>query len=151
MYFKDLSRYSYSPPIKGVDHALNIGWLDKRYEFPTGPTPKEVLDFLLESCMNPVNITRGLHPCFFCAKDAFPISIEYQAKAITVGHAEILIRGNDEQVYFSPNMIVHYIKEHSYKPPECYIKAVLESVNRKEQLEKNGRKSLLQKFRSYFC
>lgn len=41
-----------------------------------------------------------------------------------MGSADIWVPGVDA-VYNAPNLIVHYIRHHRYRPPECFCAAVL--------------------------
>jgi hypothetical protein len=54
---------------------------------------------------------RGFHICEFCKKDC--------------GNGEIGIIHPDGRIFMAPVGIVHYLVEHSYKPPDDFIDAVL--------------------------
>ena len=43
---------------------------------------------------------------------------------ITLGNGEIQIAGEGNTVYVAPTMIVHYIMDHHYVPPEAFIEAL---------------------------
>lgn len=42
-----------------------------------------------------------------------------------VGGAEIRVTGADGTVYATPDMIIHYVERHQYKPPDQFIAAVM--------------------------
>ena len=108
-YFDDLSICTYSDP-EGTD--LAVGWLSKDNPFPTGKTSyifRLNLAWIVEHRL--INQTKGFHTCDMCGESK--------------GSSEIRITGKDGKIYASPSMIVHYVDDHFYKPPQEFIDAVL--------------------------
>ena len=73
------------------------------------------------------NITRGYHQCEFCDEKS-PISFSAPSTpngSVILGHGEIHVRGDDGTFYFAPALIIHYIANHHYWPPEVFQMAVL--------------------------
>lgn len=105
-YFVDLS------PYPGINEGINvaIGWLSLKHDFQKGQVSKEVIVRLQAFCKEPAYVTFGYHKCEFCNN--------------VIGSGEIVVVGKDK-LYFSPTLIVHYIQEHNYLPPEEFIEAVL--------------------------
>lgn len=127
-YYKDLTPYEY---FRNFD-ALNIGWLSKEREFEKGDVPDSFIEELEKKQTE--RLCRGSHGCEFCEepKDTninSPAWLEFRGR--TLGNGEIIIKGKDGKTYSSPVLIVHYIKEHNYKPPKEYINAVIEQLNNK--------------------
>lgn len=115
MYYPDLSPYAYSSQIAD---ALNVGWLDPAHAFPQGPTPDGFAARLADFCAaaHRVNRTQRVHHCALCAP---PAAIG------DLGSAEIRVAG-EHQVFAAPDLIGHYVTAHGYRPPEAFVRAVLE-------------------------
>jgi hypothetical protein len=88
------------------------------------------VDRLVELCGNPVNLTRGFHHCNLCplpAEGQFPepVTVATPDGEVMVGHGEIRVTGEDGVTYASPDLIVHYVTVHRYRPPQKFVDAVL--------------------------
>ena len=104
MYFKDLEK------IKEHTRTLvKIGWLDIDQPFNRGILPDGFIDKLksVRTCKH----QKGSHVCPFCENSKSSSSIR--------------IRIGDYDYYDSPQMIIHYVEEHSYLPPQEYIDEVM--------------------------
>lgn len=115
--YLDMSEYSYK---KGPNErpSKNIGWLGRDVPFPTGRVHRDIISRLeILSCIR-FNQTRGFCKCPLCGADMVANSF-----GALLGSAEIKVFFQST-LYSSPNLIVHFIKEHSYLPPEEYIDAV---------------------------
>ncbi len=125
-YFPDGSPYSYWP---GQSQAVNVGWLDSEHEFPIDEVSDEFVAALARLCRRSVETTRGYHRCEFClsvADGATGLAIARDADGeFLVGHAEIRARHPTGTIFAAPNLIIHYVKEHGYRPPDAFIDAVL--------------------------
>lgn len=109
---------------------IAIGWLDAGIAYDRGEVPAEFIDRLRARCRNGVNRTRGLHRCTLCARTAEPglppaTTVRSKAGAFVVGGAEIRVEGPSGTRYASPDMIIHFVEEHGYRPPQDYIDGVL--------------------------
>jgi hypothetical protein len=116
MYYPDLSTYEY-PHGRRIPGVRNVGWLDTTHDFPRGQVSQEVLARLRWlSSERRVAQTRGYHYCPFCPSS--PIDPEH-------GSAEIWVPDNRADGFFAaPELLVHYVAEHSYAPPGVFIEAV---------------------------
>ncbi|GAB4585034.1 DUF7919 family protein [Nocardia sp. IFM 10818] len=127
-YFEDSSPYSFIDEFK--DGAISIGWLDEAEVYARGETPGEFSERLVELCRNSVNRTRGWHTCNLCPRPAGPMPAPTVTKSsngdFPVGFGEIRVEGTDGVKYATPDMIAHYVCEHSYRPPMEFIEAVLQ-------------------------
>lgn len=134
--FHDLTPYTYLaehslPP--GSGPMLNVGWLGTELEFRRGETDPEIVEILASLVGEAKHLTRGYHRCEFC--DAPPsggrarLGLHQQVPtrdgSVVLGSAEIHVTGEDGTVYSAPNMIIHYIIEHGYRPPDEFQQAVL--------------------------
>jgi hypothetical protein len=121
-YFPDLSPYTYRPNPETGENAVNVGWLDAGHEYPKGDVHDAVQQKILVLCRTPVNRTRGFHPCPICNKVQWPLTVN--GEDLYLGSAEIWVRGRNGQWYAAPDIICHYIRDHRYRPPEEFVRAV---------------------------
>ena len=110
MYYKDLSKYDYGST--KYPNALNVGWLDKEYIFPTGKFPEKPILLLVLNNIKPSNLYRGCHGCQFCNESG------------NGGNGEYIVQFKG-RTYAAPTLIKHYITAHNYLPPQEFIIAVL--------------------------
>lgn len=124
MYYKDLTSYEYYLPFK-LSNVLNVGWLDKNFDFAKGHTSSEFLgkfNKILEEegiFKGRVNQIRGVHPCNFCGAHKFHSPF--------IGSCELWIPSKGMGIYFAaPSLVIHYIQQHSYCPPKIFVESVLQ-------------------------
>lgn len=127
-HFQDGTDYSYMPEF--VDGSVNVGWLDGAEPFPTGEVPPEFADRLAELCGKAVNLTRGFHHCNLCplpeeGQFPKPVTVPTPAGEAMLGHGEIRVSGTDGVTYAAPDLVIHYVTAHQYRPPQKFIDAVL--------------------------
>jgi hypothetical protein len=126
MYFEDLTFYSYykKEPFRNV---LNVGWLDAAHKYavkePNTDFIKKLANLVAneDGCNAHVNKIRGLHPCNICGKDVVTETVFGQP--ILLGASEIWVPF-ESGWYASPSMVLHYVFEHHYGPPDQFIDAV---------------------------
>ena len=106
MYFKDLEIVNDHFDIK----LIKIGWLDENHVFNIGTCPLKFLKKLKK--IEPRLKSFGWHNCPFCDKNK--------------GSNRIILQVEDTHKYYDvPDMIVHYIEEHNYLPPQEFIDFIL--------------------------
>lgn len=136
-YFEDLTPYTYlsdQPPM------LNVGWLSRSHEFPTGDTPREVLESLyVLADQQENNILRGVHDCEFCIQES-PIRLPAPVPCgfVDLGMGELHASGPEGETYAAPSLVVHYIIEHGYRPPDAFMQAVLQTARMLEETDLRG-------------
>lgn len=108
-YYKDLTPYNYH---HHSTKELNVGWLELGQDFDTGDVPEGFLENLKLYENNRVFQTRGWHSCQFCEDKKS-------------GSYEIRVISNSGVYYACPVLIIHYIEEHKYLPPQEFIEAVM--------------------------
>jgi hypothetical protein len=125
-YYADLSSYEFWPMEREM---LNVGWLDRDHSFSIGGVAQSVIDALLVLADDQQQLTRGSHSCQFCDAES-PIEVVAPVPEGTVwlGMGEIHVESAVGQWYAAPSMVVHYITEHRYQPPEDFQDAVLRHV-----------------------
>jgi len=138
-YIPDLTPCRYFP-LDPQGKLIAVGWLDRRYPYPRGTVPQEVIQGLWRGWWEPFR-AMGYHQCEFC---------EWEDPRIRIGchvsQRNLFIPG-DQRVYVAPELILHYIEDHCYCPPRRFQEAVLacpDSYSQEyfERLERNGPKSL---------
>ena len=136
-YFPDLAPYAYgSGSHPGVVH---VGWLDGEHDFSRGSVQRCLVDKIKALTANPVELYRGTHICELCVqpdgleKILLPNRVVLDPSCSWVrwaeqrwGNGEIRVPG-DGVVFAATVLIVHYIEEHGYLPPDPFLKAVAES------------------------
>lgn len=124
MYFDDMSMYEYESKIP-LNSVLNVGWLDRGHAYAVGDLDERILVFLRKHysqiCANQM---RGYHYCNLCADDSVHPTICVDGKRCPLGSAELWIPSG-EGFLSAPDLVIHYIESHSYRPPDSFVAAVL--------------------------
>ena len=111
-YFPDSGPCDY---FDGRPGLVAVGWLEAGFEFPVGDVSAaslEKLEVLLHTSWQETWTSfLGWHECSLCN----------QAR----GSKNLFITGIS-CVYVAPELILHYIKAHGYKPPGDFLQAVEE-------------------------
>ena len=127
MFFTDLSSYSDSEDLrfkKAFESWVRIGWLDSKHNFSKGDVDQEIIDKLKQ--LEPYVRTKGWHSCEFCKTE----EDRWAARSST----EFKITGKNGITYAFPQMLLHYITKHNYKPPQEFLDAVMETeIEEKER------------------
>lgn len=124
----DLTPYSHWLP-RPMPNVAAVGWLGDD-AFPTGPVNGKITRRLIDLYCEPptssfdlkVNRIRGFHPCEICNET--PTVTSSSGRTARLGMAELWIPNSFGGWYACPSMIIHYIQDHSYKPPSVFIEAV---------------------------
>lgn len=122
-YFSDLTNYSYLH----YENSKNIGWLGSTEDYRRGKVSKEFMNKLLEYLPEGLMQIRGYGGCDLCMVPKQECLVAtHNGKSIKLGFAEIRVLSEDGvAAYASPDLIYHYIIKHEYRPPEEFIRAVL--------------------------
>lgn len=108
MWIEDLS------PFAGSDRLVAVGWLERGRQYAVGEVPPAVYKKLAVLLVEPWQpaVTAGVHRCEICLYDP--------EKA---GTKNLFVPG-DQRVYVAPELILHYMNAHRYRPPEEFCAAV---------------------------
>jgi hypothetical protein len=101
-----------------------VGWLE-RPGFTTGTVPKGCIGPLVDALRGGIfsDGYRGYHTCTLCGK-SWP-EITWKRRRIGLqGHGHYLVQ-RDQIVYMAPALLLHYILDHGYRPPDEFLDAVL--------------------------
>lgn len=107
-----------------------VGWLRRGQNFEAGPVPDNFPDALLAFCLDRHTVCArpGSLPCLLCGQRPAPITLDGEGARSGVAHfgvAEIRVLGRDD-IYAAPTLIHHYVTVHQYRPPDVFIRAVLQ-------------------------
>ncbi|MFY0564701.1 hypothetical protein ACN28E_12670 [Archangium lansingense] len=111
MYYQDLGEEC----MVGVGPWVRaVGWLDIAYPYTQGSVEPAFLEALQQHLKRPWTpvASAGPHFCQFCPEKP------------RGGAANVWIP-TERHVFIAPELIVHYITDHGYRPPEAFIEAVL--------------------------
>ncbi|MEP6904075.1 MAG: hypothetical protein ABJA66_20315 [Actinomycetota bacterium] len=147
MWFEDLTIHSFGG--RAIPRIAS-GWLENEIPFTRGETSQEVYEKLCKLNKNPWldYLACGYHECEFCDRvpSSYPLPETYGGHNLTVPH--------EGKLYHYPEMITHYIKKHSYLPPEELCEAVLacppmDSMKYYNKMLENGGKILMKCFEEF--
>ena len=144
-YFPDMAVYDYLPDTvpEGVDIRA-VGWLEPGHDFPVA---SEGLDADSEFWRNLVTlaadhataVTRSVHACRF--RHLFEADFQYRAvygtRVLYLGNAEIRVVAADGRWLTAPTLVLHYIRDHGYRPPEEFVEAVA-ALGQRQGLPEDG-------------
>lgn len=140
-WYKDLENCDYFPlGPEAANSLLAVGWLERGHDFTSGNIDKEIYDRLCELFQDPFQpfFSPGVHHCDLC---------QFSEK---FGGVHNLFVPNGETIFVCPELILHYIDAHWYKPPASFCEAVMacppiRSMDYKKLLLKSGGRVLLSK------
>jgi hypothetical protein len=137
-YFPDLAPYAYGN--RAHPGVVHVGWLDDIHPFTKGPVDPLLVEKMKMLAATPVELSRGKHLCEVCVE---PPDVVKTSKSLVPGGVKVLdlnctwykwaaprmsngeIRVSSAGITFAaPILIVHYIEEHGYLPPACFLEAV---------------------------
>ncbi|MBN2313832.1 MAG: hypothetical protein JXM79_07870 [Sedimentisphaerales bacterium] len=135
--YADLTKCSYFS--FECEALLAVGWLSANSQYETGDSDPAFFARLLELARSPwePGVCMGYHECELC---------QFQP---AMGKSNIFVPYQGS-IYVAPELIVHYIAAHRYKPPQVFVDAVMtcpemNSMDYKKALLANGGRSLVSK------
>ena len=124
-YFADLAPFTYLGPCSA--DALAVGWLEADHDYVRGDVPPDVvvaLERLFQHAWEPVT-AKGWHDCSLCGRQPGdgPITREIAGRRALVGAKNLLVPAGSV-MYAAPSLVIHYIEDHGYKPPDEFVAAL---------------------------
>ncbi len=144
MYIADFEEYRFGIPFP-LPNVRAIGWLDADHDYQKGASVGvfvERLWQLIETRNSQfdlhANVVRGIHPCNFCGEDI--CRMRSDGKRTMLGMSELWVPFQ-HRWFAAPTLIVHYVEQHEYQPPQDFVSAVLDvdkhsQINAQEAFEK---------------
>ena len=145
MHYPDLKSYHMYDDI--YPNMLNIGWLDKSYDFPKGKVSRILVEKLryLTLLAKEQDMFRYTHPsgivihsglvrgpifkCPYCEEKIGLFEGSDQSdnpKGVQLGINTMEIPDvNGDIIYIFPTLLYHYITEHYYQPPQQFLEALV--------------------------
>ena len=101
-----------------------VGWLE-RPGFPTGSVSRDCVDALVALQGGVFHDGyRGIHSCTLCGK-TLPEVRWRGRKVVLKGHGHYLVQLG-QIVYMAPSLLLHYMLDHEYRPPDEFVQAVVQ-------------------------
>lgn len=114
MYFPDMGEQCQVGQGRDV---RAVGWLDIAHPYTQGavePAFVEALQRHVQTAWAPI-ASAGPHFCQFCP----------ETRGGRVGAAGNVWIPSERALFIAPELVVHYITAHGYRPPDAFIEAVL--------------------------
>ena len=113
MWFEDLSHDTY---IGTCRYLKSLGWLGGGHDYVMGDVACEDVELLKTHLSEPWGCfaAAGMHECELC---------EEQGRK-HCDSRNLFVPGDDGIVFLVPGMIVHYIEEHRYYPPDSFVEVL---------------------------
>lgn len=116
-FFPDLGTESM---VAAGDHVRSIGWLHPEFPYTKGQVTNDFLarlkQFVEQSSDSAdalfFGALGGFHTCEFCGGSHGIANFGVPCDGI---------------LFVAPEMVVHYIEEHQYRPPDVFVNAVMHS------------------------
>jgi hypothetical protein len=127
------------------DRLLAVGWLERKYPYNRGTADLRVIDRFAEFLVNqglhfPLAFL-GSHSCSLCPSDDVRweqraddrwkyvaggalLRIEFKGKRTPLGITNLFVPGKSV-VYVAPSLMLHYMADHGYVPPQAFCDALL--------------------------
>jgi hypothetical protein len=102
------------------DHVRAIGWLHPDHAYTKGEVPAEFLTRLKEFAARSGHSATAL---YFGASGGFH-TCEFCGRAHGIGNFGV---PSGDLLFVAPEMVVHYIEQHGYRPPAEFVAAVIRS------------------------
>jgi|GEM_PF-1211002 len=128
MWMADLAPYTYSDPLPDIGRRA-VGWLDGSQPFETGPVGSDAVheqfvEVLRWAAINrSITTFRGFHNCNLadCDYGTEANPREYEL----LGAQRIEVHDGRSTWFVAPNLILHYVVDHDYQPPDAFVRATL--------------------------
>jgi hypothetical protein len=130
-HYADLSPYEYvKESVPAAVTAVNVGWLEPGEEYPQGDVPDGFVEALATIVRDSRQMKmRGWHGCglpHVGYTADYPIRVDVGGQKVALGGAEVRVVARSGEWMIAPDLILHYVSDHSYKPPADFIDAVLD-------------------------
>ena len=129
-YFRDMAERCQFSLHGGLIRA--IGWLSKYVRYDKTPMVSALRNLVMDQLEGGLycEFYRGQHVCEFCYQEKHPgqqigLGEEAFVSGFPSGNGVIIVPSED-YLFVAPSLIGHYIEVHGYKPPEEFIRALID-------------------------
>lgn len=121
--YKDLSRCEYFDREGANLNLLAVGWLEdlptkSKEKLPRGFIPK-LKKLIAET--EEIWKYMGWHDCTLCERTSPRLKVDDHPTSW-----KNIIVPSAKKIFVCPELIVHYIQDHGYVPPKCFVDAVMD-------------------------
>ncbi|WTU53508.1 hypothetical protein OG953_32535 [Streptomyces sp. NBC_00057] len=129
-YYPELSLYDFD--YHAEPEGLTVGWLEGDESYTIGDVSVEDWEILSDLGSLMQNKSRGYHYCTICTEmfEHFGESARFESR-YRLGNAEIRVVSDAGELYVAPNLVLHYIVDHGYCPPDEFIEAARDEARRR--------------------
>ncbi|WP_245997480.1 hypothetical protein [Streptomyces armeniacus] len=129
MKYEEMAPYEYfSESVPQGVRAVCVGWLEQGSQFSLGEVDGGFIESLGLICRDYAQMrTRGWHRCELAHQGAgveYPVTIQVEDDVVSLGGAEVRVVSADGTWLIAPDLVHHYVTEHSYLPPDEFVEAV---------------------------
>jgi hypothetical protein len=127
-YYQDLERCTYFDEHEAASLDLTaVGWLEAPHPYERGSVSPDFsgrLFALLQSVWDPIRF-RGGHTCDLCHLEFYEQKND-AGQVVDIGATNLFVpKRGDAGLFVAPSLILHYVSNHSYRPPSEFQDAVM--------------------------
>lgn len=106
---------------------VHVGWLARGHDFVRGEVSRAFFEKLVELAGDPFQpfAAAGFHACDLHQFTDGPRAISYRGKMVSGLFCANLFIPDGSRIFYAPSAIVHYVDAFFYRPPDCFIEAVM--------------------------
>ena len=110
------------------DVIRHVGWLEAGHAHAQGPVAAgdlALIERLVLHTWRPPFAANGWHDCSLCGRKPGdgPLRRTIEGQRAILGAWQIYVPDGDV-MYEAPTLILHYVEDHGYLPPEAFLRAV---------------------------
>jgi hypothetical protein len=107
---------------------IAVGWLEESYPYPQGAIGDELFERLVEvmalSFWSAPGYFMGFHECSLCPHgERVQQTFSFRGRRFGMGSVNLFLPG-ETALFVAPSLVIHYVRDHSYRPPEAFCQAL---------------------------
>lgn len=124
-WFEDLSVCTYFR-VADQDRLRAVGWLERGQPYARGSVDAEDFTRLAAFAHHPwePSFFLGWHDCDLCDPPREFTRLHVARVCIEVGKHNLFFPTSDGDLFVAPTLVLHYIQDHGYCPPDVFLDAV---------------------------
>lgn len=127
VWFADLSPCDYFG-FEDDSRFRAVGWLERGRDFTVGKVDERCVGRLAELLAEPWQPVHflGFHQCDLCEVEQPPEAFRLGRWTVSLGATNLFLPAPGIGILVAPSMVVHYICDHGYRPPDVFLRAVMD-------------------------